>query len=358
MNLETVDLTYSIAQKDALYAEWQKLFQEGSTYAQIGSIYNTTGETIRKRLIRWRRRVEQPKHLQSHISAEMLEQRIKTVDVTQVFDFTPFKDRLTDAPPIIESDNVLVTSDWELPDTDIFMVKAAFLIAIKYDLRRHIINGDYVANDATGINSYTPFYATDNTHFDQQMVIAESVTYAQSLWFTEGLHQTYGNHEDKLNRATGGQMGMYHTTLGKLINIVRYPHLWLKTKRGYAYIVHPRNYSSNSVVLGKKLYNTMLTPEGTKPKFVVVGHTHIDQSGYSEDGFCEIYGTGCMRNPKATAYINRQATTFPKWNQSFLMFKNGYVTKFSRTSTDWETELGELYPYLEKPIPEKLLIQL
>jgi len=261
--------------------------------------------------------------------------------------FPPIKQRKYEDQTIIETENVLISSDWEIPDVDPFMAKAQLLVAQKYGIRRLIINGDLVANDALGIGNIPPIFIDDVVHSfaDQNRYTRQ---YIRSLrgWFTDGIHLTYGNHENKLNRRTDGAIGVDEILIGEDIEVTRYAEIWVKTSRGYAHVSHPANYSQNSVILGRKLYNVTLTPEAQtggpiKPKFVILGHTHQSQQGHSEDGWAEIYGLGCVRDPRATAYIARKVTTYPKWSQSFLIIRNGYVEVFDKKKTNWKEVLGE-----------------
>ncbi len=67
---------------------------------------------------------------------------------------------------------------------------------------------------------------------------------------------------------------------------------------------------------------------------VVIGHTHLQQEGWSEDGMYRCVALGCMRDPVKTAYIRRGVSKHPKWNQGFGMWKHGYYYSFSRLGTD------------------------
>lgn len=185
-----------------------------------------------------------------------------------------------------------------------------------------IWNGDLVANDIP----YT--YAEQNNRI-RQIIRAFAAQMRQGMWATRG------NHDDKPNRMTRGQLTMQEILYAEDIELLNYTHIWLKTQRGYAHVSHPKNYSKNSVDLGRKLYNVITAPEAdtgghTKPKFMVIGHTHQAQEGHSEDGWAEIYGLGCSRDLNQTAYKRRQVTKHPEWSQSFIVFVDGYVKVFDR----------------------------
>lgn len=329
----------SEAERHALYSDWYERRQREGSYVSTAEEYGTNSEIISKIVRRW---VKSSNKL-APVNARS----------NRLLELPQFSEPLIDQPLEIHSDNCLITSDWETPDVHPIVVKAAFLVAIKYNLRRHIINGDFISNDAAGVNSYDPLWASDyeSRGFDRQMTVANQLAWGMQQWFTDGVDCTYGNHEDKLNRATKGAVSVQHMRLGSMMNITRYPYLWLKTSRGYAFIAHPANYSPNPVLLGKRLYNKMLAPDGNKPRYVIIGHTHQYQEGYTEDGSCLVSATGCMRNYDTTPYLQRKVTTFPRWNNSFVAIVNGYVKSFKLLDHDWKAELGDMYPYLYEPIP-------
>ena len=66
---------------------------------------------------------------------------------------------------------------------------------------------------------------------------------------------------------------------------------------------------------------------------VVIGHTHLQQDSWSEDGMHRCISLGCMRDPKKTAYMRRHATNFPKWNQGFGVWLDGKYTSLSKRGT-------------------------
>jgi len=150
---------------------------------------------------------------------------------------------------------------------------------------------------------------------------------------------TSGNHDERIARATKGQvwLGMFLVDLP--VKLTRYAYLWLKTSRGYVYVCHPSNYSANSAALGQKLYNVTLAPDGSKPH-IILAHTHQMQTAKSPDGLRDIVASGCMRDPQRTKYVQQHTTTHHKWAQGLVMVKNGYLYNIGRDS-DLEFWLGE-----------------
>jgi hypothetical protein len=103
------------------------------------------------------------------------------------------------------------------------------------------------------------------------------------------------------------------------------------------------------VRLAQFVWEVETAPDGSRSKMhVIVTHTHIEQTGWSVDGEWRCISMGCMRDPKRTKYARLRATKFPKWIQSFVMFKNGFHHSLTAKGTDWQDFLGpELYAIFE-----------
>lgn len=48
-----------------------------------------------------------------------------------------------------------------------------------------------------------------------------------------------------------------------------------------------------------------------------------------------------MRDQRRTKYTQARATKFPKWNNAFVMMRNGYFTPLTMKFTDWRSVLGD-----------------
>jgi len=46
---------------------------------------------------------------------------------------------------------------------------------------------------------------------------------------------------------------------------------------------------------------------------------------------------------RRTKYTQARATKFPKWNNAFVMMRNGYFTPLTMKFTDWRSVLGDDY---------------
>lgn len=328
-----------------------------TVYPQSTTWYQLSMEERDQLLLHYRERRENTKFLEDATRLRMrpdtLRRRLnehlqeKRRYAAEYLRLSPIKRPRYDDHLILKTDNAIIISDLEIPDVDDQMMRKALLVAIRHDIKTLIIAGDFLATDQAALKEQIDLYKEDGELTYRSALMQGKITLkALLLWFEE-IVLIRGNHDDKLNRATKGEIdvGMFLEDSRMLEGKVRfsqYAHCYLETSRGTALICHPRQYSVNPVALGKKLYNTHALPDKTKPSFVILGHTHISQSGESEDGLAEIYGLGCMRDPLKTQYIALNVTTFPKWNQGFGFFKNGYFHNLSLHRTDWRFYLGTL----------------
>jgi len=245
---------------------------------------------------------------------------------------------------IIEADDALVISDLEIPDQDGYMLRAALLTAMKYDIKRLIYNGDVLATDQDSLNTWVkdfrgPHEVSYKTAVDQTRQLM--VEYAK--WFNEQYFVT-GNHDNRIARKTGGEVYLEMLLADTGVTFSRYGYMFMKTSRGWIYICHPQNYSIHAASkLGNDLWATTLSPDKTKCH-VVLGHTHLAQVAWSPDGQQEIVSTGCLR--RQAQYKDTNANTHRQWQKGFLVIKNGFFYVFTERGTDWQAELEDLYPLL------------
>lgn len=257
----------------------------------------------------------------------------------------PFKQIVT---PIVYNDfldleinDAIIISDLEMPDADPDMLEAAFLLGVSKGIRTLIIVGDFNAFDQ-------PFLTTHPVVYNGSMSIGENVKRSVKLievmlmWFREVII-TSGNHDERVAKSTGGSYS--HEELfakfGDRVRISRYRYMWLRNKRGYAYLCHPTNYSEDSAKLAAQIYDKMVAPDGTKPYALVMAHTHQPQFRKSKDNLCECYALGCIRDIERTEYVMQSSNKFAQWGQSVLVLKNGYFTHYEREATDWREVLGD-----------------
>lgn len=300
---------------------WDDLHSQGLQWDQIATDSSInpdglTGNAIRKRVQWWKRNQKLPL-------------------------FPQFSQRIYNDYLVVETDNAIISSDWEIPDTNSRMARLTLALGVKYGIKNKIIAGDLVATDQDALTSIINTWKTEgDLTYEQTIGITRKTINTLGNIF-ERIYICEGNHDDKISRKTIGEIHLGMFLIDTKAEYSHYHYLWLKTSRGYAYISHTRNYNRNSAVLGKQLYNRSVAPDGNKPKFVILGHTHQSQSGYSDDGLAEIYGLGCMRDKDLTKYASQASTTFPVWNNSLLMILDGHCYPIS-LSSDLKFWLGNL----------------
>lgn len=241
----------------------------------------------------------------------------------------------------IETDDAIVISDIELPDADPIMLQAAIAMGKQYGIKTLIIAGDLIATDQASLNSWEEVIKTgDEPPFQRVIEHTKQVLKTFGEQF-KTMYCISGNHDERVARKTGGEVH-----LGMLLpdlKFSQYNFMWIKTSRGYVYITHPQNYSSNSAGLGQKLYNVTVAPDSSKPH-VVLAHTHQAQQATSPDGIREIHALGTMRDPLKTKYKSTRSNTHHQWTQGFLMLRKGYFYPMVRGTTDWQFYLKDLCP--------------
>ena len=122
-------------------------------------------------------------------------------------------------------------------------------------------------------------------------------------------------------------------------------------------IHHPAQYSKNPLTLAKRLHNSDSGPywphKQIKPHQMVF-HTHIAETGFSEDHWSMCTSVGTMR--AHAAYKDRTKTTHPEWSPGFAAIVKGKHKSWTRWHEDWREELGEyITEEIEQALEDKAL---
>jgi predicted phosphodiesterase len=219
---------------------------------------------------------------------------------------------------VIEVDDFIVISDIEIPDHDPAMLQAVLLTAMAKGIKTLIIAGDYLATDNATLNSWTETWAMGNQiSYEGALALAVEIL-AKFVDFFDAIHVIQGNHDDRISRATGGEVwfGMLLDRAklkaeGKCeIRFSRYSYLSVRTRRGTMAIYHQHNFSKTPVKLAQEMYakenGPDYDPADLNPKtekcHIVVTHCHLAQKGWSPDGLRECIALGTLRDPVRTRY--------------------------------------------------------
>lgn len=244
---------------------------------------------------------------------------------------------------VVQGDNFIIISDVEIPDHSDEMLELAMLTGIRHGIKDMIIAGDFVATDQESLNHWlTTWIEMNRTTYRSDVGLGADILREFFKWF-ETIRMIEGNHDDRVARATGGEVYLGWLLEPTGATYSRYSYIYLDTSRGMIKVCHPESYSANSLGLGQSLYSVEVGPYPDRPQkcHIVLGHTHIASRGWSTDGTHEIIGLGCMRDPLRTKYKMKSSNKHSQWNNGFLMVKNGYMYDYTLKGTNWNEVLGE-----------------
>lgn len=248
---------------------------------------------------------------------------------------------------IIETDNIAILGDIEIPDHRLSMLSLFLLTAIQHNIKQCVIAGDLVATDQSNLNSYLTTWIEQEAPFASDVSVMRSVIEKFIAWF-DAVYMVEGNHDNRVARKTSGQvhLGMFLMDY-KNLYYSRYDYLYLKTSRGFVRVCHPMNhFSSDPVKLAQDLYNSErgpYWPDQFHKTHIVLGHCHRSQSGLSPDGAFECHSIGMMRDVTRTQYRQQHTSKHKQWDNGFMIIRNGYMHNLSLRTTDWREWLGDLY---------------
>jgi predicted phosphodiesterase len=263
---------------------------------------------------------------------------------------------------VVRTNGLIVLSDIEIPDHDEFMLRAALLVAIRYNIKTCVWAGDVIATDQQALNSWIPSILNpDSVPYETAVGMLHDTMKAYGGWFSDQ-YFVMGNHDDRVGRKTGGEvhLAMLLRDTPTVFSLYRYLYVFDTVAQEWIYIAPPENYSKDSAKLARQFYNVVSAPDGydsagnsiegydplvhgkNKAKcHIILGHTHHQQDGWSDDGNYRCIGLGCIRNPTKTHYKSHSATKHSEWVEGFGMWRNGSYTSFSKFGTNWRTVLGD-----------------
>ena len=234
--------------------------------------------------------------------------------------------------PRVDEDNYIISCDYHAPYYSVLWVNRLLLLAMKYEIKKHIIVGDLFDMD------FAKFFA--------QMEGEEGSTLDKEIEFSDPLLQTLdyfdetilicGNHETRLGRMTNAKIQFRHIQqiFGQRVNaksrrFIEYDKLeigdrWL--------LVHPKSYSQISgnvaIRLAEKYHRHVLN-----------AHGHFTALRFDRSGEYMAIDLGGMFDVQKISYLNLKTTTHPAWNNGFGMIYQGYFHHF-HSGTNWDVLLG------------------
>lgn len=236
----------------------------------------------------------------------------------------------------IEVEDVVIASDFEVPDHNPVFLAMVILAGIRYDIKHLILAGDVLGSDQQGIEGHDSVWVPSFVpNYDDMSDITVNIVDYFFEWYNE-VYSIRGNHDDKAARISQGQITPHNIYARTKAVYSRYAWMHVQTSRGLVWVVHPRQYSKAPITLGQKLYNAN-TPKG----HWILGHCHLRNDGWTEDGTHEVHSIGTGRDPEKAPYKNLNVSTHPQWNSSFIVIKGGEHIPLDLKSTNWRRTLGD-----------------
>ncbi len=317
-----------------------KLFTEGGLLAPSAAELNMPLPTLQRHLRDWRT------------------ERLRYIDIPSVF-FPDSTSRQYNDQLVVQTDNAIIISDIEIPDHDPVMLEAVLLTAMVYNIKTLVINGDFLATDNAALNSWVSTWSEGNEiNYEGAVGLGVRILERFCTWFDHIIIDE-GNHDDRINRATGGEVWIAMLLSEAriraeahdcVIEFTHYSYCYLETSRGMVLVLHPVNYSINPVGLAQQYYFTENGPyyDPADPNsrvdrcHIVMAHTHIQGWGMSRDNTREMHALGTLRDPLRTQYKSKRKSKLPNWTQGFLMIRDGYFYPLNRHTTNWAEILSGL----------------
>lgn len=217
----------------------------------------------------------------------------------------------------------ILSADWHIPTHNLEWVSRLIGVARKLKIRKLVIGGDFINFDALSYFYLREGGKQTTVKLESEYEEAEGVMDVLETWFDE-IVWILGNHEWRFMR-----VHRWGTKPEKLLSFVnrlcdqRYKISGLS----YLYVddirvTHPQNYRSAKLSMANALSTKFRCP-------VVQAHGHFLSLGYSTGGY-RIGDTGCLCNPDRTDYIAKADTTHPRWNNGFLVYKDGNLTAYGK----------------------------
>lgn len=241
--------------------------------------------------------------------------------------------------PLTRSGDALVICDLHIPLHDPILINKMIRVAQENDIKQLIIAGDYFnMEEFSSYLPYQPEAALDLERHDGNLImktLCRSFDEVDFIW---------GNHDFRLSKKLGFKKSFDECMRWMLSELteeefakIRFSELdymhyfpvsldsislsnlgsWQRKFR----IMHPRNFSSQPLTVGRKLAQ----------KFdcsVITAHSHHCAIGMAPNGRDIVIEGGGFFDKTRTEYIQK-STTHHEWVQGFTMFKDGIPTLFS-----------------------------
>lgn len=223
----------------------------------------------------------------------------------------------------LEGDGI-VAPDWHLPLTNYELLMRMCEFADKHGLTGYLsVPGDALNQDAT--SQYNPKQADAGLDLEFRMA---NKTFGCVLDVFDTVALSAGNHDRRFAAQLGFKirfdnamkMILHQIPPDKLerLKVVGNDHMMIDTDNGEWRACHTASYSKNPLTVPRELCDIHST-------HVIGAHRHHAAIGYSKGGYIAVEGGGLFDKDK-TAYLRKDSTTFPHWQNDFVVLRGGFPT--------------------------------
>jgi hypothetical protein len=235
-------------------------------------------------------------------------------------------------PFVLEGDFVLV-GDVHAPTTDWELAMKVIDVGERWGIRRLIIGGDMLNNDAFSHHPKT----SDDIPYKQEAEAAAALLESWLDYFEEIIWIS-GNHERRFEKWLRGAKNIHDLKASILpdsrIKTSRFGYCLIDTPQGRWRVTHPREYSRIRIRKANFLCNKFRT-------HIWSFHEHHLGMTWNESGHNVLINGGGLYESKVMEYVQLDDTTHPHMCKGFGVLRGGYPKLYGMPPfTNWEEELS------------------
>lgn len=235
----------------------------------------------------------------------------------------------------IQTSNITIISDLEMPDHSVEYLLSAVEMSELFGIEDLLLAGDGLSFDQAVLTAWAK-----EIMLQPEPDVPDVLTLAEQMmqWLLTKFKRVWwqrGNHDDRVAKGLNGQVN-----LGLLLR--RLPEdrftfidrrkVCIETSRGKVWSIHP-NGGGDAAKVAQDFYNKMpIEQKG----HIVMPHFHVQVDTSTSDGSFEIHCIGCGRDKKKTEYLAAGAWRGRQWDESFIIIKDGWFYPFNMKNTNFD----------------------
>lgn len=223
----------------------------------------------------------------------------------------------------IEGDGI-VAPDFHVPLTNYELVMRMIERSEREGLTNYIaVPGDFLNMDS--LSDYDPKQSDAGLEFEVRMA-NKVMDCLLDVFSTVAV--SAGNHDRRVTKSLGFRirfdnaikMICHDVPPDKLdrLKVVGNDHILIDTENGLWRACHTASYSKNPLTVPRELCDIHRC-------HVIGAHRHHAAIGYSKGGLMAVEGGGLFDKDK-TAYLRKDTTTFPEWQNDWVELRGGFPT--------------------------------